>query len=65
MKKWTYEFVEHGGYDCMTSAWIIRDELGNIVCTLDLADYGQVNCDYEFRSEEAEANAKEIAGLHP
>lgn len=57
---WHIEFREHGGYDAMTGAWIIYT--GTVtIATIDLADYGQEHCDYDFRSSSAEANARLIA----
>lgn len=63
MNKWTAEFDETGGYDCMTGAWKIRDEQKRIIATVDQDDYGQEHCDYDFRSEEAERHARSIASL--
>jgi hypothetical protein len=41
---WHLEFDELGGYDCMTAAYFIRDDAGNVIATLDLTNYGQENC---------------------
>lgn len=53
-------FSETGGYDCCTGAWSIRYG-DRILAEVDLAEYGQEGCDYEFRSPQAEKVAKEIA----
>lgn len=47
------EFKEDGGYNCMSDAWFILDEKGNLVCAIDLADYRVGN--------EAEIVARTIA----
>ena len=57
---WYAEFYEMGGYDCMTGAWTIYDENRKVIAVIDLGSYGQKHCDYDFRSEEAEKNAKLI-----
>jgi hypothetical protein len=59
--RYTLEFNETGGYDCMTGAWIIRDTARGqyaIAVTIDQDDYGQEYCDYSFRSAEADRVAK-------
>jgi len=33
------EFDDFGGYDCMSAAYIIRDERGRAIATLDVKDY--------------------------
>ena len=52
------EFDETLGYDCMTGGWPIR-QIGemNSLLVIDQADYGQKHCDWNFRSDEAKANA--------
>ncbi len=37
---WRVEFVDGGGYDCMTDAWYIKDANGRCVVALDLSSYG-------------------------
>lgn len=57
--RWTLEFRDTGGYDCMTGAWIISDE-NRTIAVVDQADYGQDHCDWEWKSAEAEAIARLI-----
>ncbi|MCR4304946.1 MAG: hypothetical protein NUV63_12120 [Gallionella sp.] len=57
--KFTLEFDETGGYDCMTSAWIIRRN-GIKMVAIDLADFGQSPCEYDYKSAEAEILARLI-----
>lgn len=33
------EWEEYGGYDCMSDAWIVRDNKNLIVCVIDEADH--------------------------
>lgn len=56
----TLEFDETGGYDCMTGAWLIRDDDHNIIVRIDQANFGQDHCDYEFRSDKAKAIAETV-----
>ena len=62
---WVHEFREYGGYDMMTSAWDIYAADGTItprsIATVDLAAYGQSRQNREFRSPQAEADARSIA----
>jgi hypothetical protein len=58
MNRWTKEFDEHGGYDCMTGAWNIYDPKGNLRVKVDLGHFGQAPCAYEFRSTGAEEVAE-------
>ena len=60
---WSVEFDSCGGYDGMTGVWDIYDANNRLVATVDQRHYGQPNCDYEFRSPLAEANAKLIAHM--
>lgn len=57
---WKARFSESGGYDCMTHAWWVMAGI-RTVADLDLGSYGQPRCHFEFRSPEAEANARLIA----
>lgn len=41
---WTYRLDETAGYDCMTAGFVITDDAGELVCVIDLRDYGQANC---------------------
>jgi hypothetical protein len=62
---WQAEFNETGGYDCMFGAWIIsRVNDGQIIAVVDLQEWGQERCKYEFRSQEAEDVANEICNAH-
>ena len=63
--KWEARFVECGGYDCMSDAWVVFDASSSTItafqdyiCVLDMAHYRD-------NPEQAEINAKAIAGLHP
>ena len=38
--RWTYEFVQMGGYDCMTDAFYIKDR-GKTIAVIDQAEFGQ------------------------
>lgn len=57
--KLTIEFDESGGYDSMYGAWIIRAN-GEALVEVDLQNFEQGACDYEFRSSEAETVARVI-----
>lgn len=59
-RAWRKEFVENGGYDCMTHAWFIYNERDQMRVSVDLANYGQKACDAAFVSPEAEADAELI-----
>lgn len=54
------EFDETGGYNCMTGAWIITDDYGNIIVRIDQVGFGQERCDYEFRSDRAKDIAEAV-----
>jgi hypothetical protein len=61
---WGARFSEMGGYDCMTHAWHIGPQAGLVpisVCVVDLSTYGQRLCNYDFKSEQAKADAHLIA----
>ena len=61
---WGARFSEMGGYDCMTHAWRVGPQRGLpaiSVCTIDLSSYGQRACDFDFKNEQAEADAHLIA----
>ncbi len=58
---WMLRFEETGGYDCMTGAWVISLR-GEVVLRVDQRDFGQPNCDYEFRSERARLVAELCLG---
>lgn len=57
---WRYEFREGGGYDSMTDGFDILDAAGKLVTTIDLSDYGQLNCRDEV---EAKPKAERAAAL--
>ena len=57
MPKFTIEFDETGGYDCCYGTWDIRENK-NIVVSVSQRHYGQIPCDYDFRSERAEQVAR-------
>lgn len=48
-EKWTAEFEEFGGYDSMSSTFVIRDEAGERVAVLDTADYTEEGKDWDER----------------
>ena len=54
------EFDETGGYDCMTGSYAVTRD-GRELAEVDQTHYGQANCDWDYRSDEAEANARLIA----
>jgi len=56
----TVEYAEHGGYDCMTSAYYIKDANGRTIADIDSGRYGQKNC-HNAECEEARAVAEHIA----
>lgn len=56
--RYTYEFNDTGGYDCMTGAFIIHDAAGNTVCDVDLRYHGQDNC--QWPAPEEALNAAEV-----
>jgi hypothetical protein len=56
--RYTKRFEKYGGYDCMTSAWIIfRPDGSQIVC-VDCGDFGQT-----FHDKLAPPEAEEVAQL--
>lgn len=59
MEEITLEFSDTGGYDCMTGAWKICKGY-QVIAIVDQSDFGQIHCDYDFRSEEAERIAKRL-----
>lgn len=65
--KWQANFVDCGGYDCMTHAWFIQDGNGKTLAVLDCGLYGQNSCDYDYSSSEAkdaEIVARQIVREH-
>lgn len=38
---WSARFEEHGGYDCITSGWVVRDAQGREIVTVDCGRFGQ------------------------
>lgn len=42
---WHYQFSEHGGYDCMTSAYEILGYTGYRIAKIDLDHFGQEHCE--------------------
>ena len=59
---WAVHFDETGGYDCMSGSYaILCGEKWKEVAEVDQNQYGQKSCDWDFRSQEAEANARLIA----
>lgn len=44
-RKWSVEYSESGGYDCMTGAWTIKS--GSQRIHIDCGDFGQKTCDWE------------------
>jgi hypothetical protein len=36
----SYEWDESGGYDCLTPAFVIRDQNGDVVVVVDMKDFG-------------------------
>jgi hypothetical protein len=66
MKKLMLRFDNTGGYDSMTGAWVIVrvvDGEEQTLLTIDLSDFGQKSCDYDYRSEEAEKLAHDVYNL--
>lgn len=63
MKKLRLHFDITGGYDCMYGAWVI-DEVwegdSRTLIRVDLRDFGQQSCHYEYQSPEAEALARNV-----
>ena len=61
---WTCEFEEYGGYDCMTSAFKIRDN-NKLVVVVDCADFGEPRCanDGDPDSIKAKQEAGRVARL--
>ena len=57
---WKYKFEKHGGYDCMTSAYNIYDDEGELVCKIDTAGYKDVTVNSHSKSKRAEKKAKLI-----
>lgn len=56
---WTVVFEESGGYDSLFGAWVLTNGIHTI--KVDLAGYGQTGGDdYEFKSEDAERDARWI-----
>jgi hypothetical protein len=57
--KWTLEFDEYGGYDCMTGAWEIRKD-SHLVLQIDQRFFGQSSRrdDHDHRSDEAKRVAE-------
>ena len=60
--EWIVEFDDHGGYDCMTSAYdiLIKAREYDPIATLDTGDYADTEGSHG-KSIEAEANARLIA----
>lgn len=56
---WKYTFSDTGGYDCMTGAFHIWYN-DKIIFSLDQNTWGQVRCDYDFKSLDAEILAEKI-----
>lgn len=58
------EFHDSGGYDSMTGAWSILREADDghrtELVLIDQTNFGQVHCDYGFRSEEAKLLAEAV-----
>jgi hypothetical protein len=42
---WSVTYEEHGGYDCMTGSYDVRDKNKNLVALVDLGNYGQDHCE--------------------
>jgi len=53
---WSIKFDMHGGYDCMTSAYFIRDKNEKIITEIDTGIVGQCG-----ENNESVIEAKEIA----
>lgn len=61
---WTWEYVEHGGYDSMTCAVFINAADRSLVAALDLGDYGQSKTwGPQEETDKARAEAERIAEL--
>lgn len=62
---WTWEFDETGGYDCMSSAYNIRDENGRVLVSVDVSDYVDSSGweENHARNEEAERVAMLMAAV--
>ena len=56
----THEFVETGGYDCMTDAFYVKRD-GKTVAVLDQSDFGQRHLNYSGPDAEAESLARLFA----
>jgi hypothetical protein len=63
---WRAEYEEMGGYDCMTDAWVIKDDDGNTVAVVDMAHYEVPpgsGSDHDRLKAELEEKARRVAHL--